>query len=54
MKKWGRGEFWGLSSDFDPDFVLTDSQKKRLDDLREVCRVKIKPLAVSYNKIYTR
>ncbi|KAK3879903.1 hypothetical protein Pcinc_015547 [Petrolisthes cinctipes] len=52
MKKWGRGEFWGLSSDFDHDFALTDTQKKLLDDVRELCRVKIKPLAIKTDRDY--
>ncbi|KAK3879904.1 hypothetical protein Pcinc_015548 [Petrolisthes cinctipes] len=52
MKKWGRGEFWGLSSDFDHDFALTDTQKKLLDDVRELCRVKIKPLAIKSDRDY--
>lgn len=50
VKKWGRGEFWGLSSDYDPDWVLTESQKKLRADLIELCRTKIRPHAVSIVK----
>ena len=34
---WGRSEFWGLGSEFDPDWVLTESQKKLRKQLIEVC-----------------
>ena len=27
-KKWGAEEFWGLGADFDPQWLLTDEQKK--------------------------
>lgn len=47
MKKWGAGEYWGVSSDYDPDWLLTEKQKKLRDDLIELCRVKIRPFAVS-------
>ena len=47
MKKWGKGEYWGVSSDYDPEWLLTENQKKLRDDLIELCRVKIRPHAVS-------
>ncbi|XP_064116416.1 uncharacterized protein LOC135222153 isoform X2 [Macrobrachium nipponense] len=52
-KKWGRGEFWGLGSDYDPDWVLTEEQKKLRDDLIDLCRRKIRPLSVEYDQNYT-
>lgn len=51
MKKWGAGEYWGVSSDHDPEWLLTERQKKLRDDLIELCRVKIRPLAVSYTSV---
>lgn len=27
-KKWGAEEFWGLGDEFDPQWLLTDEQKK--------------------------
>lgn len=47
MKKWGKGEYWGQSAAYDPDWILTEKQKKLRDDLIELCRVKIRPHAVS-------
>nr|XP_027230670.1 uncharacterized protein LOC113822334 [Penaeus vannamei] len=52
-KKWGRGEYWGLSSDYDPDWVLTESQKKLRADLMELCRTKIRPHAIHCDRTYT-
>ena len=46
-KSWGKHEYWGLSSDYDPDFLLTDEQKEIRDKLIELCRTKIRPNAVS-------
>lgn len=47
MKKWGKTEFWGLGSEYDPDWILTEPQKKLRDDIKELCRTKIRPNAVS-------
>lgn len=52
-KKWGRGEFWGLNSDYDPEWVLTDKQRKLRDDIMELCRVKIRPHAIYCDRTYT-
>uniref|UniRef100_A0A0P4W005 Acyl-CoA dehydrogenase/oxidase N-terminal domain-containing protein n=1 Tax=Scylla olivacea TaxID=85551 RepID=A0A0P4W005_SCYOL len=52
MKKWGKGEYWGVSSDYDPEWLLTEKQKKLRDDLIELCRVKIRPNAVHCDKEY--
>ena len=46
-KLWGKNEYWGLSSDYDPDFLLTDEQKELRNKLIELCRTKIRPNAVS-------
>lgn len=50
---WGRSEFWGLSSEYDPDWVLTEKQKKLRHDLIELCRVKIRPHAIHCDRTYT-
>ena len=47
MKKWGKGEFWGASAEYDPEWLLTERQKQLRDKLIELCRVKIRPHAVS-------
>lgn len=52
MKKWGKGEYWGLSADYDPEWLLTEKQKKLRDDLIELCRVKIRPHAIHCDKVY--
>ncbi|XP_042888985.1 uncharacterized protein LOC122264253 [Penaeus japonicus] len=52
-KKWGRGEYWGLSSDYDPDWVLTEKQKQLRADLMELCRKKIRPHAIHCDRTYT-
>ncbi|XP_042888990.1 uncharacterized protein LOC122264255 isoform X2 [Penaeus japonicus] len=53
MKKWGKGEYWGVGSDYDPDWTLTEGQKKLRDDLIELCRTKIRPRAADSDKNYT-
>ncbi|KAF2348838.1 Acyl-CoA dehydrogenase/oxidase N-terminal [Trinorchestia longiramus] len=52
QKRWGKGEFWGLSSAYDPDWILTPSQKKLREDLIELCRVKIRPHAIYCDQTY--
>lgn len=52
MKKWGKGEYWGQSAAFDPEWLLTEKQKKLRDDLIELCRVKIRPHAIHCDKVY--
>ena len=46
-KKWGKNDYWGIGPEYDPNFLLTEGQKKLLDQLMELCRVKIRPHAVS-------
>nr|XP_027230665.1 uncharacterized protein LOC113822330 [Penaeus vannamei] len=52
MKKWGKGEYWGVGSDYDPEWLLTESQKKLRDDLIELCRTKIRPQASKCDRNY--
>lgn len=46
-KKWGADNFWGLSYDYDPQWILDDEQKALQRKLIEVCRTVIRPQAVS-------
>ncbi|KAK4328149.1 hypothetical protein Pmani_001424 [Petrolisthes manimaculis] len=52
MKKWGAGQFWGLGTEYDPEFLLTSEQKALRDRLVEVCRTKIRPLAIENDRNY--
>ncbi|XP_063877102.1 uncharacterized protein LOC135109604 isoform X3 [Scylla paramamosain] len=52
IKKWGKGDYWGLSADHDPDWLLTEKQKQLRNDLIELCRVKIRPQAIQCDKQY--
>jgi len=36
-KMWGAEPFWGLSYDWDPDWVLTDRQKELRETLISLC-----------------
>ncbi len=36
-KLWGSEPFWGLGSEWDPDWVLTDRQQELRDTLIELC-----------------
>lgn len=49
---WGKREFWGISSDYDPDWILTEEQKEIRDKIIELCRVKIRPHAIHCDKTY--
>ncbi|XP_042886015.1 probable acyl-CoA dehydrogenase YngJ [Penaeus japonicus] len=53
MKPWGSKEFWGVGSEYDPDWLLTEGQKKIRGDLMELCRTKIRPHAIECDKTYT-
>ncbi|XP_047469723.1 complex I assembly factor ACAD9, mitochondrial-like [Penaeus chinensis] len=53
MKPWGNKEFWGVGSEYDPDWLLTEAQKKIRDDLMELCRTKIRPHAIECDRTYT-
>ncbi|KAL7646718.1 UNVERIFIED_CONTAM: hypothetical protein RMT77_001971 [Armadillidium vulgare] len=52
VKKWGKGEFWGIGSCYDPDWILTEEQKVLREKIIELCRVKIRPWAVQCDKTY--
>nr|XP_045601407.1 uncharacterized protein LOC123760049 [Procambarus clarkii] len=52
MKKWGRGEYWGLGSEHDPGWLLTERQKEIQEQLLELCRVKIRPNAIQCDRDY--
>ncbi|XP_037085486.1 probable acyl-CoA dehydrogenase YngJ [Pollicipes pollicipes] len=53
QKMWGSRPFWGVGSEFDPSWTLTDRQKKLEADLIELCRKKIRPHAIHCDKTYT-
>ncbi|KAK3885155.1 hypothetical protein Pcinc_010593, partial [Petrolisthes cinctipes] len=42
----------GLGTEYDPEFLLTSEQKKLRDRLVEVCRTKIRPLAIENDRNY--
>ena len=44
----------GVGPEFDPDWYLTESQQKIRADLIELCKTKIKPIAVSEISRYFR
>ncbi|XP_071520471.1 uncharacterized protein [Panulirus ornatus] len=52
MKKWGRGAYWGIGAEYDPNWILTEKQKKLQADLIDLCRVKIKPQAIHCDRNY--
>uniref|UniRef100_A0A2P2I086 Acyl-CoA dehydrogenase n=1 Tax=Hirondellea gigas TaxID=1518452 RepID=A0A2P2I086_9CRUS len=52
-KMWGKSEFWGLSALYDPDWCLTECQKKLRASLIELCRIKMRPHAIHCDKTYT-
>ncbi|XP_045595176.2 uncharacterized protein [Procambarus clarkii] len=52
-KKWGAREYWGLGAEYDPDWLLTERQKKIQAQLIELCRVKIRPNAVQCDRDYS-
>ena len=41
-KLWGSEPFWGLGSDWDPDWVLTDRQRELRDLLIELCATELR------------
>jgi len=51
-KAWGKGEFWGLSADYDPDWILTEEQKQLRVKLMDLCRTKIRPHAIHCDRTY--
>lgn len=49
-KMWGDGPFWGLGAEWDPQWLLTDRQKKLQADLIELCRTTLRENAVESDK----
>ena len=49
-KMWGSEPFWGLGAEWDPQWLLTDSQKKLQADLIELCRTTLRENAVESDK----
>jgi alkylation response protein AidB-like acyl-CoA dehydrogenase len=49
-KMWGAEPFWGLGAEWDPQWLLTDSQKKLQADLIELCRTTLRENAVESDK----
>jgi alkylation response protein AidB-like acyl-CoA dehydrogenase len=50
VKKWGDEEFWGLGFEFDPQWLLTDEQKKLQATLIELSRTTMRENAVESDK----
>jgi alkylation response protein AidB-like acyl-CoA dehydrogenase len=49
-KTWGGEPFWGLGFEWDPQWLLTDRQKKLQADLIELCRTTLRENAVESDK----
>ena len=49
-KMWGNEPFWGLGSEWDPQWLLTDRQKKLQAELIELCRSHMRENAVESDK----
>lgn len=49
-KSWGGEPFWGLGFEWDPQWLLTDRQKKLQADLIELCRTTLRENAVESDK----
>jgi alkylation response protein AidB-like acyl-CoA dehydrogenase len=50
VKKWGSEEFWGLGFEFDPQWLLTDEQKKLQAELIELARTTLRDNAIESDK----
>lgn len=50
VKKWGSEEFWGVGFEYDPQWLLTDSQKKLQAALIELARTTLRDNAVESDK----
>lgn len=52
-KLWGGKDFWGMSWEYDPQWLLSEEQKEIQVKLIETCRTVIRPNAVSLSsKVY--
>ncbi|MGH6894862.1 MAG: acyl-CoA dehydrogenase family protein, partial [Dongiaceae bacterium] len=56
IKMWGKEPFWGLGYEFDPQWLLTDEQKKLQKALIDLCQSSMRENAVESDKklIYPR
>ncbi|XP_013415256.1 uncharacterized protein LOC106177115 [Lingula anatina] len=52
QKMWGERQFWGVGSDYDPPYTLTEEQKQIERDLIELCRTTLRPNAVVSDETY--
>ena len=50
QKMWGKEPFWGLGTEFDPQWLLTDEQKKLQAKIIELCRTEMRTNAVESDK----
>jgi alkylation response protein AidB-like acyl-CoA dehydrogenase len=50
QKKWGKDEFWGLGFEWDPQWVLSDHQKKLQETLISLCEQEMRANAVESDK----
>jgi alkylation response protein AidB-like acyl-CoA dehydrogenase len=50
QKKWGKDEFWGLGFEWDPQWVLSDRQKKLQETLISLCEQEMRANAVESDK----
>ncbi|XP_068727337.1 uncharacterized protein [Montipora capricornis] len=51
-KMWGAKGFWGLSSEYDPQWLLSQEQKEIQSKLIEICRTVIRPNAITCDENY--
>jgi hypothetical protein len=49
---WGMTPFWGISSAYDPHWLLTPSQLALQQDLIQLCRTTLRPNAEQSDKNY--
>jgi hypothetical protein len=56
IKTWGKDPFWGLGYEFDPQWLLTDEQRKLQKTLIDLCQQSMRENAVESDKklIYPR
>ena len=50
VKMWGKDPFWGLGYEFDPQWLLTDEQKKLQKTLIDLCQTSMRENAVESDK----
>lgn len=50
VKKWGSEEFWGVGFEYDPQWLLTDDQKKLQAQLIDLARTTLRDNAVESDK----